>query len=113
MNANEIRQINRENASRGNVSHELNKNATPKEFVDQSSALFSRGGTFDKSQSNMKSDMRLKDGTDIEQMDKKSADFGTVSNTQSRKLSQTDMFEKTDNLGPRDIARGGKKGGGP
>ena len=57
MNATEIQHINRENSSRGMVSHELNRNATPKELINNPSALFSNNNV-DKSQSNNISDVR-------------------------------------------------------
>lgn len=94
----------------------LNRNATPKELLENASAVFSNNlGTKSNSKSNMNiSGLREKEGTDIEQIDKKSAEFGSVTAaSQDRKASRTDLYEKTDALGPRDIARGGKKGGGP
>lgn len=53
---------------------------------------------------------REKDGTDIENMESRSAAFGSVSAKEIKK-SQQDFYEKTDNLGPRDLARGGRAGG--
>ena len=119
MHATEQHYVSREGLGPANahVERSLKRDATQQEFLDNASAIFSQGdNVLGKSFSNNSprkfggTPLREKDGTDIENMESRSAAFGSVSAKEIKK-SQQDFYDKTDNLGPRDLARGGRAGG--
>ena len=76
------------------------RSATDKEFYDKASAVFSNAdGTLSRNATGRNLDGtpegKVRDGTDIDAMDKKSAAFGSISDLQ-KQGSQQDFIDKSD-----------------